>query len=254
MACSLEMPHQVTDRVMPSGPGWMIHCGAVKSSLEILLAGCRIEAAQHFGDPTGERPGVGASHAENPPDQGSPTPLPNVFRREGDFWTLTFAGKTIRLKDSLGLQCIAHLLAKQRCELDAALLRAIVSGNIPVKPSAGIEVLDSQAHEHYRADYEDLLFQMEEAEENNDIARQELLQTKIDALAQQLKSAEGFGGRIRKSKDASANARTSLTNAITRAIEHIQKEHDDLSRHLDNSIRTGQSFCYKPETDVDWDL
>jgi hypothetical protein len=178
----------------------------------------------------------------------------NTFQLEGDIWALTFAGKTIRLKDSLGLKCIAHLIAKKRCEIDAALLRAIVNGHILVKPAAGIEVLDRQAIERYRADYEDLLFQMEEAKENNDFARQEQIQTKIDALTRQLTSATGLGGRIRKSKDEFANARTSLTNAINRTIKRIQQKHADLARHLDNSIRTGQSFCYAPETEVVWDL
>ena len=186
--------------------------------------------------------------------ESSVNPRRNVFRLEGDIWTLTFAGKTIRLKDNLGLKCIAHLIAKKRCEIDAALLRAIVNGHIPVKPAAGIEVVDSQAIERYRSDYEDLLFQRDKAQKNNDVARQEQLQTQIDALARQFASATGLGGRIRKSKDEFANARTSLTNAINRTIKRIQPKHADLARHLDNSIRTGQSFCYAPETDVAWDL
>lgn len=32
----------------------------------------------------------------------------NIFRMEVDVWTLTYAGKTIRVKDSLGLKYIAH--------------------------------------------------------------------------------------------------------------------------------------------------
>jgi hypothetical protein len=232
---------------------------ATQPRAESLLGPNPVPATQEMlipseGEATEKLPNQTLNVVSAPTAESSVNPRRNVFRLEGDIWTLTFAGKTIRLKDSLGLKCIAHLIAKKRCEIDAVLLRAIVNGHIPVKPAAGIEVVDSQAIERYRIDCEDLLFQKEKAQENNDVARQEQLQTKIDALARQIASATGLGGRIRKSKDESANARISLTNAINRTIERIQPKHADLARHLDNSIRTGQSFCYAPETDVAWDL
>jgi hypothetical protein len=33
-----------------------------------------------------------------------------VFRREGDYWTITYAGVTVRLRDAKGLGHLAHLL------------------------------------------------------------------------------------------------------------------------------------------------
>jgi hypothetical protein len=232
---------------------------ATQPRAESLLGPNPVPATQQLpipsdGEATGKLPNPTLNAVSASATDSSVNPRRNVFRLEGDIWTLTFAGKTIQLKDILGLKCIAHLMARKRCEIDAALLRAIVNGHLPVKPAAGIEVVDSQTIERYRSDYEDLLFQKEEAQKNNDVARQEQLQTKIDALARQAASATGLGGRIRKSKDESANARTSLTNAINRTIERIQPKHADLARHLDNSIRTGQSFCYAPEADVAWDL
>jgi len=35
-----------------------------------------------------------------------------VFRREGEYWTIAFAGSTCRLRDSVGLHHIAYLLSR----------------------------------------------------------------------------------------------------------------------------------------------
>ena len=42
-----------------------------------------------------------------------------VFRREGDYWTVTYEGKTSRLKDAKGFPYIAHLLAHSGEEIGA---------------------------------------------------------------------------------------------------------------------------------------
>ena len=34
-----------------------------------------------------------------------------VFCREGEYWTLVYAGTTVRLRDAIGLRYLAHLLA-----------------------------------------------------------------------------------------------------------------------------------------------
>src|SRR5262245_18901755 len=51
-------------------------------------------------------------------DQGSATAnQANVFRQEGEYWTVTYRGRTARLRDSKGLSCIARLLAQSRCDV-----------------------------------------------------------------------------------------------------------------------------------------
>lgn len=179
----------------------------------------------------------------------------NTFRFEGDLWTLTFVTKTVRLKDSLGLKYIAQLLASKHRYIDAAALRSAATGNVRVQPSAGFEILDRQAFQEYQAEYDSLTEQLAEAKEFNDLAKQECLQGQLHLLAEQLKAARGFGSRRRKVKDEMANVRTAVKNAISRAIEkQIGKAHPQLARHLDLSIRTGQSPCYSPDPDVDWEL
>lgn len=177
----------------------------------------------------------------------------NLFRLDGEFWTVTFAGKTIRLKDRLGLQYIAHLISKKNCDIHAAMLVAVSSGTPMIKPLAGTEVADQLTIDECRARYDDLHFQLEEAERNNDAARQEKIQHEIDDLTRQLTSATGLGRRKRKMGDDAEKARKSVTNAIARTITQIKKKkHPELARHLQNSIRTGQYLSYSPETLVDW--
>ena len=179
-----------------------------------------------------------------------------LFSTGGRFsWTVTFARKTIRSKDSLGLKCIAYLISKSRQHIDALVLKAVTTGKTVVKPAAGMEVLDPEAFQRYKAEHDDLCEQLEEAERNNDFARQEQIQKNLDAFTQQINSATGLGGRHCKNKDHVENARISLTNAINRAIQKISdKKHFDLARHIQNSICTGRTFQYSPEVDVNWDL
>jgi hypothetical protein len=53
-----------------------------------------------------------------------PAPDGNVFRREGEYWTLTYGARTARVGDTKGLQDIAVLLANQGREIHVADLIA----------------------------------------------------------------------------------------------------------------------------------
>ena len=142
----------------------------------------------------------------------------------------------------------------KRCESDAALLKAGATGHSKVNPSAGIDLPDREAKQEYSKRRDDLLYQLEEAQQNNDMGRQERLQEQLEAINRQLAVATGFRDRTRRTKDEKSNLRTSLTNAIDRTVRKIQPIHADFARHLDNANRKGNSFCYSPETDLEWDL
>jgi hypothetical protein len=159
------------------------------------------------------------------------------------------------VKDSLGLKYMAQLLASKGREIDAATLRSVATGNALIKPRVGINVLDQQGFQEYQAEVESLTAELEEAKEFNDLARQEQIQTEIYNIAEAIEKARGYGGRTRKSKDEKSNVRTSVKNAITRAIENqIRPQHSDLARHLDTFIQTGNSLRYSPDPHVDWEL
>ena len=56
----------------------------------------------------------------------------NVFRKAGQFWTISYEGKTFSLQDSRGLQYIAFLLASPGEEFHAQRIQSEVEGKFPL--------------------------------------------------------------------------------------------------------------------------
>src|SRR5205807_4180024 len=69
---------------------------------------------------------------------GGPEPADGdaVFRHEGDFWTVAYAGKAVRLRHGKGLGDIAILLANPGKEVHVADLIA-ASASAPPDPRSG---------------------------------------------------------------------------------------------------------------------
>jgi hypothetical protein len=42
---------------------------------------------------------------------------PGIFRKDGEYWTLGYGGKTFRLKDTWGLHYLAHLIRHPAIEV-----------------------------------------------------------------------------------------------------------------------------------------
>lgn len=57
---------------------------------------------------------TGRSHPQRATDGSE-----NLFRKEGHFWTVAYAGRVVHLKDAKGLHDIARLLARQDGGLQA---------------------------------------------------------------------------------------------------------------------------------------
>jgi len=65
-----------------------------------------------------------------------------VFRKEGDFWSISFDGKTIRLKDGKGPVYLSYLLRQPGHDFPAVELLKAVSGaaEVTVRSSAGTAI------------------------------------------------------------------------------------------------------------------
>jgi tetratricopeptide (TPR) repeat protein len=204
-----------------------------------------------------------------PAPEGAPTPAaPAAFQREGDFWTIAYEGKRIRLRDAKGLQYIAYLLRHDGRDFHAADLAAGVDA-VPAPESAhshpegreiapGLgdagEVLDAEARTAYRQRLRDLEAELAEATQWADTGRAAKLSTEIEFLREELSSAYGLGGRVRKAGDVGDRARKAVTSRIRESIDRIGKEHPALARHFENAIHTG-TFCrYQPDRPLRWEL
>jgi hypothetical protein len=96
--------------------------------------------------------------------------------------------------------------------------------------------------------------EIDEARAANDPLRAERAEAELDALVQQLSEAFGLGGRARRAGSAAERARSAVAWRLRAAVKQVGEVHPELGRHLENALRTGTWCCYRPETDVAWDV
>ena|GEM_PF-2489556 len=180
-----------------------------------------------------------------------------AFEWAGDYWHLTFAGKTTHVKDGIGARYLALLLSNPRKGLYCPDIIAIGQGNPILKISEAKDfVANDEALQQCQRRLAELDEELAEAKEWNDEGRQEMLQEKIDDLKGHLARIRGLHGRTRTFSSGAENARTSATNAINRLInsQAIQTRLPEAYHHLDKAISRGTFMSYDPETPVDWVL
>jgi tetratricopeptide (TPR) repeat protein len=200
--------------------------------------------------------GVGADKPlETPPPGG------NAFRREGDYWSVAFEGRTVRVRDLKGMHYLARLLADPGREFHVMDLVALESGgNAPVGCSepemhpSGLgdagEMLDARAKESYRRRLVEIDEDIEEAQAMGDVGRATQAGVERDVLVRELSRAVGLGGRDRRAASASERARASVTRAVRQAMTRIRQHHPPLAKHLDHAVRTGSYCAYLPDPRV----
>jgi tetratricopeptide (TPR) repeat protein len=181
------------------------------------------------------------------------TLLPNVdrqdaavFRCDGDFWMITFADRSISVRDMKGLHLLARLLSDPGREFHAIDL-------VSSDPSAarGLDdagpMLDERAVESYRRRLAEIEEDIAEARAFDDDARVALAEADREFLTRELSRAVGLGGSDRRSGSALERARVSVTRAIRTAMGRITEHHATLGEHLDRTIRTGTYCAYMPD-------
>jgi tetratricopeptide (TPR) repeat protein len=180
----------------------------------------------------------------------------NRFRREGDYWSVTFEGHTTRVRDRKGMRHLAQLLASPGREYHVLDLVAAQAGN----PVSGQEdaaaahlafgdagaILDPKAKQAYRRRLAEIEDDIDIARAAGDHVREAQADTERGFLVAELSRAVGLGGRDRRAGSASERARAGVTRAIRQAISRIREHHPDLGQHLERSIRTGTYCSYLP--------
>jgi non-specific serine/threonine protein kinase len=198
-----------------------------------------------------------------PPVRGAAADGENAFIHEGDYWSLTFGGQVVRLKDSKGLHDIAYLLSvpgRWIAALDLATgdrLKGAGRGGadlgLGLAAHAG-EALDAEARVQYRARLADLEEEIAGADADNDPERGSRARVEREFLLAELAAAVGMGGRSRPVLDPTERARKAVTGRIRDAINHLEVSHPTLGRHLRRSVRTGRFCVYDPAEPTVWQL
>ena len=185
----------------------------------------------------------------------------NVFRREGDYWTVTFEEHTVRVRDLKGMRYLARLLADPGREyhvLDLVAAETGRSAQLDSSHAAGSglpraafgdagESLDTQAKDAYRRRLAEIDDDLEQARAIGDAERAAQADAERDFLVQELARAFGLGGRDRRAASASERARAGVTRAVRQAMTRIAEHHPQLGEHLSRTIRTGTYCAYVPD-------
>jgi tetratricopeptide (TPR) repeat protein len=178
----------------------------------------------------------------------------SVFRREGDYWTIGFAGETCRLRDIKGLHYLASMLRRPGQEFHALeLVTQIPRG---AEQSAGEPLLDAKAKAAYKRRLCELRAELAEAERINDLGRSEGLRREMDSITEQMSAALGLGGRDRPMGSDAERARQAVTKSIKAALTRIEASNPALAHHLSLHVKTGYLCSYVPDPvqPIAWDV
>ena len=191
----------------------------------------------------------------------------NVFRRDGDYWTVIFDGHTVHVRDLKGMHYLARLLTDPGREFHVLDLVAAESGSVALAdngqtarlarsaPGDAGEMLDTQAKNAYRRRLAEIDDDIEQADAIGDGERAAQASSERDFLLRELSRAVGLGGRDRRAASASERARAGVTRAVRQAITRIADHHPQLGEHLNRTIRTGTYCAYMPvpHTPAGWE-
>lgn len=174
-----------------------------------------------------------------------------VFRKDGEVWTLSFEGKTVHVSDALGFGYIGELLRTPQMAIEAAQLAGVSVESSKLVALPGIPLADEATIKAVRADLFEKKTELAGLQKS-DWTRRGALQEEIPKLEKYLVEVETHQGEARKVAGTAQRSRTSVTNAINRAIDHISAQHPDLGLHLKESLKTGTTPIYAPVELPDW--
>ncbi len=177
----------------------------------------------------------------------------NVFRREGDYWSVVFEGRTVRVRDLKGVRYLAQLLAHPGREFHVLDLVAADTGQRIASGDAGV-MLDEQAKTAYRRRLAEIEDDLEQARVLEDTGREAQADAERDFLVAELTRAVGLGGRDRRASSDSERARSGVTRAVRQGIAGLREHDPDLGDHLTRAVRTGTYCAYVPDpgTSATW--
>jgi hypothetical protein len=198
---------------------------------------------------------LGGSTSDGPPralPSKPPVTADETFQLEGEFWTVGYEGRVVRLRDSKGMRVLAQLLThpgrphpsldleRLGAPGDEASVRAVASAD------AG-ELIDDEARRAYRTRVAELRDAIEEAEAWGKAEEAGTLREEMDFIMRELSRAVGLGGRSRRAGSTAERSRLNVTRAVRSAMQRIAAADAGLAAHLHATIHTGIVCVYTPD-------
>ncbi|MFI9597170.1 AAA family ATPase [Nonomuraea sp. NPDC052265] len=190
-------------------------------------------------------------------DEGpGPEPATGDFRKDGEVWTLRFAGRLAHMPDAKGLRDLHNLLGHPGADIPAVHLLAPEGGDLVLaaRGLGGDAVLDEEAKADYRRRLSVLDDEIDRAAERGDDDRAAEHDRERAALLEELRTAAGLGGRSRRLGDEAERARKTVTARIRDTLRKLTHTHPELATHLRATISTGATCRYQPLHTITWHL
>jgi AAA ATPase domain len=206
-----------------------------------------IEETRQMGERAAERGVVPAVESTAHPA--------NVFRLDGDVWTLAYAGRTVHMPDAKGLRDLHVLLGQPRTDVPVIALLDPHQGELAASGRLGGDtILDERARERYRRRLTELDDEIDRALNRRNDERAADFDREREALIDELRRATGLAGRSRRLGDEGERARKTVSARIRDSLRRIDARHPELAQHLRATISTGFTCRYEPPADVAWML
>ena len=170
----------------------------------------------------------------------------DVFRLDGQVWTLRYADRTVRMRDSKGLRDLSVLLARPGEQTHVSELTG--AAGLPRSDSG--PVADRRALAAYRERLRQIDADLGSADAGS--AEAGTLNHEREALLAELSATTGLGGRRRAAGSSTERMRKAVAYRIRHAVARVTDVHPELGRHLRASVHTGTWCSYSPEHRVDW--
>lgn len=259
-----ERPWDPPDWIVPVYDSQLLHHASLTRDLMSELNAAIVDASQVSNDPKASDRTAGRIVI--------PTPE-NKFEREGEVWTIAFAGETCRLPASLiGLDYISVLLRYAGASIGAQQLRAQRAAAVPVDPKyikelqsdptsnekpnlqtdfSPHDVLDAETRAQYENEVRNLEVRISFEEDSGNKGEVERLEKEKTFIEKELVKQRGIPGRPRRFADQKESARSTVTHAIKHAFRKIEKSAPATAQHLRDNIATGTFLTYR-DCSVRW--
>jgi hypothetical protein len=200
-----------------------------------------------------------------------PSAQENIFRKEGDYWTIVYDGKLNRLRHVRGLSLIAYLLSRPAAQIHVMDLASITgpfqnwaqhkdepeaeTGRPSPRGGDVVEIGENGGNAAAKSRVEELRKELIEARTFGDLARVSSIEEQMAFLTRRLVPSIEYG-RPDINGERVQRIRVKVTKAIKSAVQKIAQNQPDLAYRLAGAIKTGTFCSYTPEPtmSVPWKL
>tara|TARA_Y100000031_G_scaffold143003_1_gene173093 strand:+ start:400 stop:1380 length:981 start_codon:yes stop_codon:yes gene_type:complete len=197
----------------------------------------------------------------------------NIFRFNGDFWTVRYKGKEKFIKHTKGMDYIAYLFRHQKQEIHSMKLYQAFTEEIPdtnrrmskmsskkIEKYEGLykdvkddyKMLTPEALENLKGRLDELKIDQNKAMMENNSLEEERISKEVEELDNFIKANTYKWGEVRVFSTSTEKMRISINKAIKTAKNNIEKVHKELFSHIDKYLETGTYNYYRPEIPIIW--